>query len=228
MNDIVAAAVGELIEKFGCRGASMLLYERGRRTVLGAAGDVAAEADDTIAVVDGPATVLVAMSFVRGMPPEHRREARIFAESAANTYASFHGDAAIPPTGNHRILIVDDDDGIRTFVRRVLQRGGAEVVEAPNGLVGYARALEHAPDLIVIDWMMPVLDGRQALLRLKADPFTAEIPVVMLTSRSDPDDRRLAERAGAADVLAKPFTPAALIASVRRFLPAKEAVRPGA
>ena len=229
MNEIVTAAVEELIEKFGCRGASMVLYENGRRIVLGTAGDLSAEASDTIAVVEGAATIVIAVSFAPDMRPEDRREARIFAESAANTFASLHGERAVAATtSGARVLAVDDDEGIRTFVRRVLERDGADVLDAPNGLIGYARALEFQPDAIVIDWMMPVLDGRETLLRLKGDPITAHIPVVMLTSRSEPDDRRAAYQAGAADVLAKPFTPAALIASVARYLPVKEAVRKGA
>ncbi len=125
-------------------------------------------------------------------------------------------DAESTDTG--RILIVDDDDGVRTLVRHVLENEGFAVIEAPNGLVGHARALEFRPDLIIIDWMMPELDGHDAAIRLKADPFTAAIPIVMLTSRSKAEDKIAALAAGVQDFLTKPFEPAPLTASVRQQL----------
>jgi len=117
-----------------------------------------------------------------------------------------------------RILIVDDDVEIRALVRRVLEGDGFAVIEAPNGLIGHARALEFKPDLIVIDWNMPELDGHDAAIRLKADPFTAAIPIVMLTSRSQPADKVAALDAGVQDFLNKPFEPKAVIDSVRQQL----------
>jgi DNA-binding response OmpR family regulator len=125
-------------------------------------------------------------------------------------------DAESTDTG--RILIVDDDEGVRTLVRRVLEQEGFAVIEAPNGLIGHARALEFRPDLIIIDWMMPELDGHDAAIRLKADPFTAAIPIVMLTSRSQAEDKVAALAAGVQDFLTKPFEAAPLTASVRQEL----------
>jgi DNA-binding response OmpR family regulator len=125
-------------------------------------------------------------------------------------------DAESTDTG--RILIVDDDDGVRTLVRRVLEDEGFAVIEAPNGLIGHARAVEFRPDLIIIDWMMPELDGHDAAIRLKADPFTAAIPIVMLTSRSQAEDKVAALAAGVQDFLTKPFEPGPLTASVRQQL----------
>ena len=125
-------------------------------------------------------------------------------------------DAESTDTG--RILIVDDDEGVRTLVRRVLEQEGFAVLEAPNGLIGHARALEFRPDLIIIDWMMPELDGHDAAIRLKADPFTAAIPIVMLTSRSQAEDKVTALAAGVQDFLNKPFEPATLTASIRQEL----------
>jgi DNA-binding response OmpR family regulator len=125
-------------------------------------------------------------------------------------------DAESPDTGC--ILIVDDDSDLRTIVRRVLQREGFAVLEATNGLIGHARALEFRPDLIIIDWMMPELNGRDAALRLKADPFTAMIPIVMLTSQAHAKDKLVALAAGIQDFLAKPVEPAQLTASVRQQL----------
>jgi CheY-like chemotaxis protein len=107
---------------------------------------------------------------------------------------------------------------VRTIVRHVLQREGFSVIEAPNGLIGHARALEFRPDLIIIDWMMPELDGHDAAIRLKADPFTAAIPIVMLTSRSQAADKVAALAAGVQDFLTKPFAPAILTKSVKQQL----------
>jgi DNA-binding response OmpR family regulator len=116
------------------------------------------------------------------------------------------------------ILIVDDDAEERALVRHVLEAEGFAVIEAPNGLIGHARALEFKPDLIIIDWMMPELDGHDAAIRLKADPFTAAIPIVMLTSRAQPEDKVAALDAGVQDFLTKPFEPKALNDSVRQQL----------
>jgi DNA-binding response OmpR family regulator len=107
---------------------------------------------------------------------------------------------------------------VRTLVRHLLQREGFSVIEAPNGLIGHARALEFRPDLIIIDWMMPELDGHDAAIRLKADPFTASIPIVMLTSRSQSEDKVAALAAGVQDFLTKPFEPATLTKTVRQQL----------
>lgn len=120
--------------------------------------------------------------------------------------------------GSERILVCDDDDGVRAVLRCVLEREGFQVEEATNGLLGYAKALEFRPDLILIDWMMPVLDGRAATVRLKNDPFTAQIPIVMITSHVQPDDAAMAAEAGVDELVSKPFLPRALIETVRRRL----------
>ena len=116
------------------------------------------------------------------------------------------------------ILIIDDDAEVRALVSHVLRADGFNVIEAPNGLVGQARALEFKPDLIIIDWMMPELDGRDAAIRMKTDSFTAAIPIVMLTSRAQPEDKVTALDAGVQDFLTKPFEPKALTDSVRQQL----------
>jgi CheY-like chemotaxis protein len=216
--DVVVIAVAQLIAKFGCSSVTMVLDEGGRHVVLGSAGKAAHANDENIAVIEGESTIRISMSYGADMAPEVRREARIFAESAANTFASLHAENVRPAGGPRRILIVDDDDGIRAFVRQILQRDGASVSEAANGALGVARARDERPDLIVIDWMMPELDGLSAVAQLKGDPRTADIPVVMLSSRTGPGDEGIARSAGVDDVLAKPFKPDDLLRSVERQL----------
>jgi CheY-like chemotaxis protein len=216
--DVVAIAVAQLVAKFGCRSVTMVLDEGGRHVVLGAAGTVSEGCDERVAVIEGAATVLISLTYGDHMGPDARREARIFAESAANTFACLHAENMRPPGAPRRILVVDDDDGIRAFVRHILQRDGATVSEAPNGALGVARARDDRPDLIVIDWMMPELDGLTAVSELRRDPRTAAIPIVMLSSRSEPGDEDAARSAGADEVLAKPFKPDDLLRSVERQL----------
>ena len=217
MNEIIAVVVEQLVRDYGCSGAAMIVEHDGTRTELSRSGEPGAP-DDAVTLTSASETVIVELTFAADAAPELRREARILAESLANGYASLRIVREAETSGVGRILIVDDDLGVRTLVRHVLQRDGFTVLEAPDGLVGHARALEFRPDLIIIDWMMPTLDGHDAVVRLKADPFTAAIPIVMLTSRSEPGDKIAALQAGVQDFLTKPFEPATLTRSVRQQL----------
>jgi len=114
-----------------------------------------------------------------------------------------------------RALIIDDDRDLLLLVRRTLEfTAGWEVVTAASGASGLEVARAAAPDVILVDVMMPELDGYEVCRRLKADPATAAVPVVLLTARRDLDQRRLAE-AGAAGVVSKPFQPEDLARQVR-------------
>lgn len=92
------------------------------------------------------------------------------------------------------------------------------MVEAPNGLLAQHLAASEQPDLIVMDWTMPLMDGREATLRMKSDPRTVAIPIVMLTSRSHVEDRVLALETGVQDFMTKPFDRRELIAHLERLL----------
>lgn len=133
-------------------------------------------------------------------------------DSAAATLAAHE----MPEQG--RILVIDDDDAIRAAMRIVLGTEGFEVIEAENGQVGVRMAAEQHPDLIVTDWEMPFLDGRETIRRLRAARETQTIPIVMLTARSRPEDRISALDSGAQDFIVKPFERAELIARVRQQL----------
>lgn len=103
------------------------------------------------------------------------------------------------------ILIVDDEPRIRLALEYNLQQDGYEVYTAENGLEGLEKAAEKKPGLILLDWMMPVLDGMEVLRNLKRDKETADIPVFMMTAKSCLGDIDEALAMGADDYITKPF-----------------------
>lgn len=119
--------------------------------------------------------------------------------------------------GPFRALIIDDDPDLLLLVRRTLEfTAGWDVVTAGSGAGGIEIARTAAPDVILVDVMMPGMDGYEACRRLKADPATAHVPIVLLTARRDLNQKRLVET-GAAGVVFKPFQPADLAHQVRAF-----------
>jgi two-component system cell cycle response regulator DivK len=117
-----------------------------------------------------------------------------------------------------RILVVDDDPNSRKIVELMLLSQGYDLDFAENGREALTRA-QTGPDLILLDVLMPIMNGHEAVRRLKADPQTADIPVVALTALAFESDRREALAAGCDGYLSKPFTRRELIAAVRQFLP---------
>jgi len=117
-----------------------------------------------------------------------------------------------------RILAVDDVPANLDIVRMRLEAHGYEVVTAADGLEAIARAKESEPDLVLLDVMMPKLDGISALKQLKEDSALRFVPVILLTAKSDTADVVAGLEAGADDYLTKPFDQAALIARVRSML----------
>jgi DNA-binding response OmpR family regulator len=105
-----------------------------------------------------------------------------------------------------KVLVVDDEDDIRHFLELVLRDRGYEVFVAAGGEEGLERALEVRPDLILLDIMMPVLDGWEVLRRLKERAETAGFPVAVLSARTEAKDRARGIREGAVDYIGKPFT----------------------
>ena len=117
--------------------------------------------------------------------------------------------------GEARILVVDDDPNLTDVVSRYLNREGFTVVVEHDGPSGLARALAWLPDLVVLDVMLPGMDGLAVCRALRAQ---APIPVVMLTARAEEDDRVAGLDLGADDYLAKPFSPRELTARVKAVL----------
>jgi CheY-like chemotaxis protein len=123
------------------------------------------------------------------------------------------------PTEKKRILVVDDEDDIREVATLSLEAvGGHQVLTATSGREGLAVAAAQVPDAILLDVMMPDLDGPSTLALLREQETTREIPVVFLTAKVQAADRRRLESLGAAAVLAKPFDPMTLAGDVGRLL----------
>ena len=117
-----------------------------------------------------------------------------------------------------RVLVVDDDPDIRTFLRISLELHGYDATEAENGEHGVREALTDPPDLILMDVMMPEVDGVEALRRLRADARTSHLPVILVTARSTPDDKVAGLMAGADDYVTKPFDTNELHARISAML----------
>lgn len=119
------------------------------------------------------------------------------------------------PGPPRRVLVIEDDDNLSDVVARYLRREGFEVETVGDGEQGLARALDWLPDLVVLDIMLPAVDGFEVCRRLRA---SAPIPVVMLTARTEEDDRVLGLELGADDYVSKPFSPRELTARVNAVL----------
>jgi len=120
------------------------------------------------------------------------------------------------------VLAVDDEGHIRRLVEVNLQRAGYRVTMATDGQDALEQIQAEAPDLVVLDVMMPRLDGFGLLQRLKQDPTTAEIPVLMLTARAQDADIFRGWQSGVDAYLTKPFNPKELLTYVRRIFEAQD------
>ena len=117
-----------------------------------------------------------------------------------------------------QILIVEDDADIRRVLEYTLQREGFDVRSIDDGMKGLSEARRLAPDLVILDLMMPGLDGLEVCRRLKQDEATASICIVMLTAKSEEADVVLGLGLGADDYITKPFSPKEVAARVRAVL----------
>jgi len=128
------------------------------------------------------------------------------------------GRRAAPESGKQNmpatVLVVEDEPDNRLLIGMVLRGEGYEVVEAEDGVVGLARAREIHPDLVLLDVMMPGLNGFEVHERLQADPELRRIPVVMLTALAQRTEVERAVRHGVQGYVTKPFEPADLLAAV--------------
>ena len=113
------------------------------------------------------------------------------------------------------ILVIEDDDIVRRTVKRMVNRGGYNLLEATNGEEGIGKAEEALPDLILCDITMPKLDGYGTLERLQQNPETASIPFIFMTGLGDMQDIRRGMSGGADDYITKPFTREELLEAIR-------------
>lgn len=121
-----------------------------------------------------------------------------------------------------KVLIIDDEDDIRQIAALSLGiLGGLEVVEADTGKGGIDKAALEKPDVILLDMMMPGMDGPTTLAALREHPSTKEIPVIFLTARAMTAEVERLKKMGARGILTKPFDPTSLANQVREILEAK-------
>jgi DNA-binding response OmpR family regulator len=113
-----------------------------------------------------------------------------------------------------KILIVDDEEDILHFLELVLREKGYEVATAMNGQDALTKAQIEKPDLVLLDIMMPQMDGWEVLKLLRVDDETANIPVAMLSARTEAKDRVQGLQEGAIDYICKPFSLAELLAKI--------------
>ncbi len=125
-----------------------------------------------------------------------------------------------------KILVVDDERDLVELIGLNLQRNGYEVVTAHDGAMGLEMARKLRPDLIVLDVMMPGLSGRDVTMAIKGDPETAQIPIVMLTAKTEETDIIVGLSMGADDYVTKPFSMKVLMARVTAVLRRKASMEP--
>ncbi len=127
-----------------------------------------------------------------------------------------------------KILIVDDDRDSLKLIGLMLQRRGYEIAAAQNGAQALAKAESDKPDLIILDVMMPDMDGYEVCRRLRGNPRTAHVPIIMFTAKTQVDDKVAGFQAGADDYLTKPIHPAELASRVEAVLLRSARVREAA
>jgi two-component system alkaline phosphatase synthesis response regulator PhoP len=130
-----------------------------------------------------------------------------------------------PPSAGHRVLVVDDEDDLLELVRYNLSKEGYDVACVGSGEEALKAARRQPPDVIVLDLMLPAVDGLEVCRRLKADPRTREIPIIMLTAKSEEADMIAGLDRGADDYMAKPFSPRVLNARIKALLRRHDARR---
>lgn len=116
-----------------------------------------------------------------------------------------------------RVLVIDDEPDVLLLCRVNLRHDGHEVLEAPDGATGLAMAAEAPPDVVVLDLMMPSIDGYGVLAALKGSASTEDVPVLILSAKAQVEERRRALESGGDVFLAKPFAPEELGEAVREL-----------
>ncbi len=122
------------------------------------------------------------------------------------------------PLVTHTILVVEDEEDIQRLVSFNLMKGGFHVIYADNGVMGLAKLAQEKVDLVVLDRMMPEMDGIEMCKRMRADPAFKDCPVLMLTAKGEDEDVVQGLSVGADDYLPKPFSPKVLIARINALL----------
>ena len=118
----------------------------------------------------------------------------------------------------YKILVVDDEPTIVRLMEFILARQGHEMIVAVNGEEALEKIKSQHPDLVLLDIMMPRIDGYEVAQRLRADPATAELPIIMLSAKAQDEDIRKGVEVGVDEYITKPFTPDHLVQVVAKHL----------
>ena len=118
-----------------------------------------------------------------------------------------------------RILVVEDQEDNRQILRDLLSSADYEMDEAENGEAALTAVVAHKPDLILMDIQLPIMDGYEATRRIKADPATKSIPIIVVTSYALSGDEGKAREAGCDAYVTKPYSPRQLLAKIREYMP---------
>ena len=116
------------------------------------------------------------------------------------------------------VLIVDDEAAIREMVSLALETAKFNVLEASDSQEGHAIIIDSQPDVVLLDWMMPGTTGLELLRRLRRDPLTEKIPVILLTAKTSEDSKITGLDSGADDFISKPFSPKELVSRIRAVI----------
>lgn len=124
----------------------------------------------------------------------------------------------IPAAMKPLILLVEDEAALVTLLRYNLEREGFRLVDARDGEEALVLAKEERPDLVLLDWMLPLMSGLEVCRQLRRAPETRDVPIILLTARGEEADKVRGLDSGADDYLTKPFSPAELVARMRAVL----------
>lgn len=120
-----------------------------------------------------------------------------------------------------KILVIEDDPAISRLVDYTLRHEGYEVVTATNGLEGIRKAHHETPDLVILDVMLPGMDGFEICHQLRSEPDTAQLPILMFSAKAQEVDKKTGLKVGADDYLSKPTAPAEIVSRVAKLLAKK-------
>lgn len=121
-------------------------------------------------------------------------------------------------TSGKRVLIVDDEAPIREMIAVALEMAGYECLEADSAQAAHPIIVDNKPDMVLLDWMMPGLSGIEFARRLRKDEMTSDIPIIMLTAKTDEDNKIQGLESGIDDYITKPFSPRELVARLKTVL----------
>jgi len=125
-----------------------------------------------------------------------------------------------------KILVIEDDPSTLRLIKYTLQQEGYQVLIAPNGLEGLRKAKNEEPDLIILDVLLPGIDGFEICHRLRAEPQTARLPILMLSVKAREIDKATGFKVGADDYITKPADPSEIVSRVESLLAKKTAKPP--